>query len=64
MPGPIVLPEISSLNAVLNFQTHNYLYFCAKEDFSGYHSFATNLRDHMINARRYQNALNAAKIFK
>lgn len=63
-PGPIVLPEISSLNAVLNFQTHNYLYFCAKEDFSGYHSFATNLRDHMINARRYQNALNAAKIFK
>ncbi|WP_339714637.1 endolytic transglycosylase MltG [Cyclobacterium amurskyense] len=63
-PGPIVLPEISSLNAVLNYQTHNYLYFCAKEDFSGYHSFATNLRDHMVNARRYQNALNAAKIFK
>lgn len=63
-PGPITLPEISSLNAVLNYQTHNYLYFCAKEDFSGYHSFATNLRAHMVNARRYQNALNAAKIFK
>jgi len=63
-PGPINLPEMSSLNAVLNYKEHNYLYFCAKEDFSGYHSFATNLRDHMINARRYQNALNAAKIFK
>lgn len=63
-PGPINLPEINSLDAVLNYQEHNYLYFCAKEDFSGYHAFATNLRDHMNNARRYQNALNASKIFK
>lgn len=63
-PGPINLPDISSLEAVLNYQDHNYLYFCARADFSGYHAFATNLRAHMINARRYQNALNASKIYK
>ena len=62
-PGPINLPDISALEAVLTPQQHSYLYFCAKEDFSGYHAFATNLRDHMINARRYQQALNAAKIY-
>jgi UPF0755 protein len=62
-PGPINLPDISALEAVLSPQNHNYLYFCAKEDFSGYHAFATNLRDHMNNARRYQQALNAAKIY-
>ncbi len=63
-PGPINLPEISALDAVLNYQDHNYLYFCAKDDFSGYHAFATNLRDHMINARRYSAALNAAGIYR
>ncbi|MEX2591693.1 MAG: endolytic transglycosylase MltG [Anditalea sp.] len=62
-PGPINLPEISAIDAVLNYQDHDYLYFCAKEDFSGYHSFATNLRDHLNNARRYSNALNAAGIY-
>lgn len=62
-PGPINLPDINSLDAVLNAEDHKYLYFCAKEDFSGYHSFATNLAQHNANARRYQAALNAAKIF-
>jgi UPF0755 protein len=62
-PGPINLPEISALDAVLNPESHEFLYFCAKEDFSGYHSFATNLNDHLNNARRYQNALNQAKIY-
>jgi UPF0755 protein len=62
-PGPINLPDVNSLNAVLNAEKHNYLYFCAKEDFSGYHAFAVNYTDHMANARRYQAALNAAKIF-
>lgn len=62
-PGPINLPDINSLEAVLNPQDHNYLYFCAKEDFSGYHAFATNLAQHNANARRYQAALNAAKIY-
>jgi len=62
-PGPIVIPSISSIDAVLNFEQHNYLYFCAKEDFSGYHNFATNLAQHNKNARSYQNALNRRKIF-
>ena len=56
-PGPINLPEIWAIDAVLNYQKHNYIYMCAKEDFSGYHNFATNLRDHNINAQRYQRAL-------
>jgi UPF0755 protein len=62
-PGPINLADINSLDAVLNAQTHEYLYFCAKEDFSGYHSFATNLAQHNANARKYQSALNDAKIY-
>lgn len=62
-PGPINLPDINSLEAVLNAENHEYLYFCAKEDFSGYHTFATSLAQHNANARRYQAALNAAKIY-
>ena len=57
-PGPICLPEISSLDAVLNYSHHNYMYFCAKEDFSGRHSFAVTYTQHMENARRFQKALD------
>ncbi|RZK31466.1 MAG: endolytic transglycosylase MltG, partial [Hymenobacter sp.] len=56
-PGPIDLPSISSIDAVLHPEDNNYLYFCAKEDFSGYHAFATNEAQHLVNARRYQAAL-------
>ena len=56
-PGPINLPEIWAIDAVLDYQQHNYIYMCAKEDFSGYHNFATNLRDHNRNEERYQRAL-------
>ncbi|RZS96769.1 endolytic transglycosylase MltG [Cecembia calidifontis] len=62
-PGPINLPEISALDAVLNYENHDYLYFCAKDDFSGYHAFAKNFNDHLINARKYQVALNKANIY-
>lgn len=62
-PGPINLPEISALEAVLNYEDHDYLYFCAKEDFSGYHAFAKDYTEHMNNARRYQAALNKSNIF-
>jgi len=56
-PGPINVPEISSIDAVLNYEKHEYIYMCAKEDFSGYHNFAVNYEDHMVNARKYQRAL-------
>lgn len=63
-PGPINVPELSSLKAVLNPEKHKYMYFCAKEDFSGYHSFAETLREHNNNANRYRRALNKRKILK
>lgn len=63
-PGPINMPSITSIDAVLNFAKHKYLYFCAKEDFSGYHNFATNLIDHNRNAEKFQRAMNRAGIYK
>jgi UPF0755 protein len=63
-PGPINLPEISSLNAVLNPNKNNYLYMCAKEDFSGYHNFAEDYATHLKNANLYSAALNKMKIYK
>ncbi|MDE5736243.1 MAG: endolytic transglycosylase MltG, partial [Bacteroidales bacterium] len=52
----------ASVNAVLANKKTSYLYFCAREDFSGYHAFATNLNEHNNNARRYHRALNERKI--
>ena len=63
-PGPINFPEISSIEAVLDYEKHNYLYMCAKDDFSGYHNFATTLRQHNINAAKYRAALNANRIYE
>jgi UPF0755 protein len=63
-PGPICLPSISSIDAVLNYRQHNYMYFCAREDFSGYHNFAVNLDQHLLNAAKYQQALDRQGIMK
>ena len=63
-PGPICLPNISSIDAVLNIKPHNYLYFCAKADGSGYHSFASNYAEHLKNAREFQRELNRREVFK
>lgn len=57
-PGPICIPSISSIDAVLDYDKNNYLYFCAKEDFSGYHNFAVTFAQHIINAKKYQKALS------
>jgi UPF0755 protein len=62
-PGPICVPSVSSIDAVLNYQHHQYIYFCAREDFSGYHNFARTKEQHDINARKYQQALNKKRIF-
>lgn len=53
-PGPISMASIPSLDAVLNPQKHNYLYFCAKPDESGTHSFAETFAAHKVNASRFQ----------
>lgn len=61
-PGPICTPSIKTIDAVLNAASTQYLYFCAKPDFSGYHSFAVTENEHFRNARAYQQALNRLKI--
>ncbi len=58
-PGPICTPTARTVSAVLSSPETNYLYFCAKEDFSGYHRFAASYDAHLKNARLYQAALNA-----
>lgn len=63
-PGPIMMPSIASIDAVLNYDHHEYIYMCAKDDFSGYHLFATNVAEHQINARKFQKALDARNIKK
>ena len=63
-PGPITFPETSVIDAVLNYESHKYLYMCAKEDFSGYHNFASTLAQHNRNAAKYREALNKNRIWK
>jgi UPF0755 protein len=61
-PGPIRVPSIQGIDGVLNYASHNYLYMCAKEDFSGTHSFASTLSEHNRNAQKYRAALNRMNI--
>ncbi len=63
-PGPIRIPSIQAIDNVLNFRESNYIFMCAKEDFSGYHNFAVTADEHEANARRYHNSLNKQRIFK
>lgn len=61
-PGPIRIPSVAGIDAVLNLVRHNYYYMCAKEDFSGTHNFAETYAEHQNNARKYSMALNARGI--
>ena len=63
-PGPINFPEVSAIDAVLDFEKHDYLYMVAHEDFSGYHNFSRTLAEHNRHAARYRAALNERKIWK
>jgi len=57
-PGPIYMPSVKAIDAVLDYEAHSYYYFCAREDFSGYHNFARTLPEHNRNAARYHAELN------
>lgn len=57
-PGPICTPNLSTVDATLDAPATDYLYFCAREDFSGYSNFAATYAEHQVNARKYQDALN------
>lgn len=57
-PGPIRLPEKTTIDAILDSEPHDFIFMCAKEDFSGYHNFAKTFAEHDANAKRYQAELN------
>ena len=61
-PGPIKVASVKGIDAVLNYVRHDYLYMCAKEDFSGTHNFARTYQEHLKNAARYSQALNERDI--
>ena len=61
-PGPIMMPSVHAINAVLDYKKSDYIYMCAKADFSGYHAFANNKAEHDANARKFRQALNQRNI--
>lgn len=63
-PGLIAMPDVSSIDAVLNAESHDYLYFAADTEKPGYHKFAKTLAQHNRNARAYQNWANKQKIYR
>jgi UPF0755 protein len=63
-PGPIRIASIQVIDSVLNYRKHDYLFFCAKSDFSGYHHFSRTLHQHNAYAREYHKELDKRKIWK
>lgn len=63
-PGPIGCPTIEGIDAVLNAEKHDFLYFAAKADFSGYHNFSRTLTEHNRYAAEYQRELNKRRIYR
>lgn len=58
-PGPIAMPDITALEAVLNPEKHDFIYFCASVDRFGYHEFAATLPEHNKNAAKYSDWINS-----
>lgn len=63
-PGPICLPDLNTVDAVLNYQKHDYLYFCASPEMNGTHVFAKTYNQHLVNARRFQRELDKKGIYR
>ena len=61
-PSPICMPGKNAIDAVLNYEKHDYIFFCARPTFDGYHNFARTLDEHMKNARAYSEELNRRNI--
>ncbi len=63
-PSPICMPGRDAIEAVLGYEQHEYLFFCARATFDGYHNFARTYKEHLVNARAYAAELNRRKIMK
>ena len=63
-PGIISMPSIQAIDAVLNYEKHNYYFFAADPSNPGYHSFAKSLSEHKRNARKFHRYLNSKGIKK
>lgn len=62
-PGPIRTTSVETIDAILDSRPHDYIFMCAKEDFSGYHNFASTYSEHQANARRYKRELDRRGIY-
>ncbi len=63
-PGPVMMPSTNAIDAVLNYKKNSYIYMCAKDDFSGYHNYASTVAEHLVNAHKFQQALDKRNIKK
>jgi UPF0755 protein len=63
-PGPITMSDINAIDAVLQADSHKYLYFVANPKQPGYHTFATNYRQHLRNSRAYHRWINSQKLYR
>ena len=63
-PGPITMPDLSTIEAVLNYERHDFLYFVANPSQPGYHLFATNVRSHNRNKKVYTDWLNSNRVYR
>jgi UPF0755 protein len=63
-PGPIAMPDITALEAVINPEKNDFIYFCASVERFGYHEFAATLPEHNANARKYSDWITAQGVIR